>query len=58
MISCRAACLPKGSPNRVWVGHAGVGVSYRGWVGHTGVGWVIQGLGGSLRDGVGHAGVG
>ena len=34
-------------PNRVGVGHAGVGVSYRGWVGHAGVGWVIQGWGGS-----------
>ena len=45
MISCRAACLPKGPPNRVGVGHAGVGVSYRGW-------------GGSCRGGVGHAGVG
>ena len=51
MISCRAACLPKGPPNRVWVGHAGVGVSYGGWVGHAGVG-------GSYRGGVGHAGVG
>ena len=46
MISCRAACLPKGPPNRVRVGHAGVGVSYRGWVGHAGVGWVIQGWSG------------
>ena len=53
MISCRAACLPKGPPNRVGVGHAGVGVSYRGWVGHAGVGWVIQGWGGSLRGGWG-----
>ena len=71
MISCRAACLPKGPPNRVGVGHAGVGVSYRGWVGvsyrgwvgHTGVGWVMQGWGrharvgwgGSCRGAVGHA---
>ena len=47
MISCRAASLPKVPPNRVGVGHAGVGVSYRGWVGHAGVGWVIQGWGGS-----------
>ena len=51
MISCRAACPPKGLPNRVGVGHAGVGVSYRGWVGHAGVG-------GSYRGGVAHAGVG
>ena len=43
MISCRAACLPKGPPNRVRVGHAGVGVSYRGWVGHAGVGWSYRG---------------
>ena len=50
MISCRAACLPKGPPNRVVVGHAGVSVSYRGWVGHAGVG-------GSYRGGVGHTGV-
>ena len=42
----------KRAPNRVGVGHAGVGVSYRGWVGHAGVGWVIQGWGGSCRGGV------
>ena len=48
MISCRAACLPKGPPNRVgwdmqggciiqgWVGHARVGV-----VGHVEVQWVM-----------------
>ena len=47
MISCRAASLPKVHPNRVGVGHVGVGVSYRGWVGHAGVGWVIQGWDGS-----------
>ena len=58
MISCGAACLPKGPPNRVGVGHAGVGVSYRGWVGHAGVGWVIQGWGGSCRGGVGMQGWG
>ena len=48
----------KMAPKWVRVGHAGVGVSYRGWVGHAGVGWVIQGWCGSLRGGVGHAGVG
>ena len=58
MISCRAACLPKGPPNRFWMGHAGVGVSYRGWVGHAGVGWVIQGWGGSCRGVVGMQGWG
>ena len=36
-----------------WVGHVGVGESYRG-----GVEWVIQGCGGSCRGGLGHAGVG
>ena len=36
-----------------WVGHVGVGESYRG-----GVEWVMQGCGGSCRGGVGHAGVG
>ena len=51
MISCRAACLPKGPPNRVGVGHAGWGGSCRG-------GCIIQGLGGSCRGGVGHTGVG
>ena len=49
MISCRAASLPKAPPNRVGVGHAGVGVSYRGWVGHAGVGWGMQ-----VWGGVGH----
>ena len=44
MNSCRAACLPKGAPNR-------------GWVGHAGVGWIIQGLGGSCMEGVVHTGV-
>ena len=58
MISCRAACLPKGPPNRVGVGHAGVGVSYRGWVDHAGVGLIIQGWGGSCRGGVGMQGWG
>ena len=48
----------KRAPNRVGVGHAGVGVSYRGWVGHAGVGWVIQGWGGSCRGGVGMQGWG
>ena len=48
----------KRAPHRVGVGHAGVGISYRGWVGHAGVGWVIQEWGGSYRGGVGHAGVG
>ena len=52
----------KRAPNRVWVCHAGAGVSqglggsYRGGVGHTGVGWVMQGWmewGGSCRGGVG-----
>ena len=33
--------------------HAGVGGSYRG-----GVGCVMEGCGGSCRDGVGHGGVG
>ena len=53
----------KRAPHRVGVGHAGVGVSYRGWVGHAGVGWVMQGWarharvgwGGSCRGAVGHA---
>ena len=36
-----------------WVGHVGVGGSYR-----SGVRWVIQGCGGSCGGGVGHAGVG
>ena len=58
MISCRAASLPKAPPNRVGVGHAGVGGSCRGGVGHTGVGWVMKGWGGSCRGGVGHASVG
>ena len=40
------------------MGHAGVGVSYRGWVGHAGMGWVIQGWGGSCRGGVGMQGWG
>ena len=45
MISCKAACLPKGPP-------IGFGWVMQGWVYHTGVGWVMQGWGGSYRGGV------
>ena len=64
MISCKAACLPKGPPigfgwvMQGWVYHTGVGWVMQGWVGHTGVGWVIKGWGGSCRGGVGMQGWG